>query len=903
LCQSFARAFACLRQLLESVQADPSNFEGHQARHAALRDTLEPWWQVHELRVGMAFAPTAADPAILNAWLDDLLQQGRVSDEHRASGEGYLLRGRESGASCWELAFPEVFYQPDGKRRDDAGFSCVLGNPPWDKIKPERDGFYLAYDPLIRQFQGTQKNRRIEDLHRESPAIAAAWQQYEFQAKRQADVLLGGGMYFHQTAVVEEEVEGDDGEPVIKKKTTGGDPDCFKFFLERAWQLAASGRTVGMVMSSSLHNAQGCTGLRRLVLDQCRMRALCNFDNERKIFPGIDNRQDFDIIVFDKGGATEAFDAAFMTRETERALQSFRTHRSHLVIATSNVRQLSPQTLTLFEFRSQMDVDLVEKAYRLHPPFGEGLMPRLGLKFRREFDMGNSNYLFRTRDWLRKHGCVQEPGEQWRAADAEWYRSRGYIERPIAQWYVLFENNRATAHKLRWPVKSKKGIRESDLNDFDIRITLPGGSRFFAKGPDDDGHPAVFVPPDEARDTDVPAYIPAAKKLKSFTLAPAIRPGDVFVPLMEGEWVYHLDHRAYAYVSGAGSWVVTRPSGDEQSDVVPHFFAARLDAETRTPTCSRQKLGFRDVTSASNERSFVGAVIPSDYPCGHQLPVFAPSTELADELARVACWASSAVTDSFMRLVTGGHATLGVMSILQAPCPLPDSLFTIINRKVTKRAGADTARAWTDAVLAEVFELTPHQYAYILSTFPLLDRDQPPLPHDYRIRPTNKGLERKPISFITRDLALLTYFDYLAGRLEIKRDPERVARICPEGVPDPPTDIVEFFAQAGVDIGGKTEYAVASNGPFRDLRERVAKARELGAVAYVPTIDRRRATFVERAAAASGLSPEEGVLTPEMAQHVLHAKAEREAKWERAMHLWEATPKETTTEKAATPKS
>ena len=166
------------------------------------------------------------------------------------------------------------------------------------------------------------------------------------------------------------------------------------------------------------------------------------------------------------------------------------------------------------------------------------------------------------------------------------------------------------------------------------------------------------------------------------------------------------------------------------------------------------------------------------------------------------------------------------------------------------------------------------EYAYVLSVFPLLDRDQPPLPHDYRIRPTSKGLERRQISFTTRDLALLTYFDYLAGRLEIKPDPDRVARICPDSVPEPPTDIVEFFAQAGVDIGGKTEHAVASTGPFRDSRERVAEARELGAVAYVPTIDRRRATFVERAA-AGGLSPEEGVLTPEMAQHVLRAKAER----------------------------
>ena len=63
-------------------------------------------------------------------------------------------------------------------------------------------------------------------------------------------------------------------------------------------------------------------------------------------------------------------------------------------------------------------------------------------------------------------------------------------------------------------------------------------------------------------------------------------------------------------------------------------------------------------------------------------------------------------------------------------------------------------RAWLDAIVAALFELTPSEYAYILSTFPLLDRDQPPLPHDYRLRPTNKGLDRRMQSFITRDLAL-----------------------------------------------------------------------------------------------------------------------------------------------------
>ena len=533
LCQSFTRAFACLRDLNRSMHQEPTNFELHQAKHAALRGTLGPWWEAHQLRVGCAFSESEVDPTVINDWLRDLVDRGRVTEEHRQAGEPFRQRGEEAGAFCWEMAFPEVFFDMDGQRRKDAGFSCVLGNPPWDKIKPERDGFYLAHEPLIRQFQGTAKNRRIEELHRGDPAIAAAWDQYESQTKALAGALLDGGIYQHQTAVVEEEVEGDDGEPIVKSKTTGGDPDCFKFFLERAWQLTASGRTVGLVMSSSLHNAQGCTGLRRLLLDRCSLRVLCNFDNERKIFPGIDNRQDFDILVFERGGVTKEFDAAFLTRESEQAIQRFRSHRAHLRIPSAEIRRLNPQTLTLFEFRSQRDVELVQKAYRLHPTFGEGLMPRLGLKYRCKFHMGNMVYLFRTHEWLRRHGCTQEPGEQWRAADAEWYRQRRYIERPIAQWYVLFDGPKAVACSVPWAVKSKNSVRESDLDDFGVRLTLPGGQRFFAKAPDDDGHPSVFVPTDEVRDTDLPAYIPVMKKLKHYTLTPAIRPNDVFLPLVE----------------------------------------------------------------------------------------------------------------------------------------------------------------------------------------------------------------------------------------------------------------------------------------------------------------------------------------------------------------------------------
>ena len=343
------------------------------------------------------------------------------------------------------------------------------------------------------------------------------------------------------------------------------------------------------------------------------------------------------------------------------------------------------------------------------------------------------------------------------------------------------------------------------------------------------------------------------------------------------------------------AWVVTRPTGGAEADLIPHYFMARLDADTRMPQPDTRKVGFRDVSSASNERTLVAASIPSHLPCNHKTPTFTAPGRSTDWTILVALWLSS-FTNDYLTRITGGNTTLSAIKGRPSPsgdCSENPGLHELLKKVAAQqeqRDLPDDLRALIDAVMAEFLELTPYEYAYILSTFPLLDRDQPPLPQDYRIRPTNKGIKWRRISFITRDLALLTYFDYLAGRLDVQPDPGRIARVCPDGVPDPPTDIVDFFAEAGVDIGGRTEYAVSATGPFRDLRERVAQARELGAVAYVPTIDRRRATFVERAAAAGGLSPNEGVLTTEMAKHVLKAKADRDEKWARAMELWEQTP-------------
>jgi hypothetical protein len=280
----------------------------------------------------------------------------------------------------WELEFPEVFVE--------GGFDCVLGNPPWEKIKPDRKEFYGRADVLIRAYTGGELDARIRELHEAHPELAAEFERYSDRLRTLATCLKGGGDYRY----VDWEIDG---------RSTGGDPDLFKFFVERAHHVLKPGGRLGMLVPSALYNNEGCTGLRHLLLDESRIERFYGFENRKKIF-NIHSSYKFVCLVAEKSATPETeteFRTAFMRHDLEE-LQSDPLPGVEVLIRRSEIEPLSPGTLAFLEYRSERDRELVLKMYGLLP--GQTPRPLLGAqgpgtwnaKFYTEFHMTNDRDLW-----------------------------------------------------------------------------------------------------------------------------------------------------------------------------------------------------------------------------------------------------------------------------------------------------------------------------------------------------------------------------------------------------------------------------------------------------------------------------------------------------------------------------
>jgi hypothetical protein len=234
------------------------------------------------------------------------------------------------------------------------------------------------------------------------------------------------------------------------------------------------------------------------------------------------------------------------------------------------------------------------------------------------------------------------------------------------------------------------------------------------------------------------------------------------MPVYEGRMLEQYDHRAKAYVSGRGRTAVWAelPFGSTAKAIVPQWRLdpALLSTKVRARV-SRFRVGFCDVTSPSNARTFIAAVLPQQSVAGHTVPTVIFGDQDADWYACL--WlgvANSFCMDFLARQKTTLHMTFSTVDSL--PFPRPDRCDPVVDEIVWRvvrlscrgdemkgfRAAMAMHQGWDFAdasplegeseredVMAELealvalrlFELDKAQLAHILDSFPLIrERDE-----------------------------------------------------------------------------------------------------------------------------------------------------------------------------------
>ena len=194
----------------------------------------------------------------------------------------------------WVLEFAEVYA--------DGGFDVIVGNPPWDRIKPNRDDFFSRHDPDFRTLSTNQKDERVKEIL-EDDSIRQEWEEYQREIEIQAQYFNGGDAYTKQRSTV-------------AGRTQASENDLSSLFFERVFEIARSDGYVSQILPGRIFHGAPTKTLREHLLNETSVSSLISFENHG-IFDNIDNRYNFGIVTFENNGQTETLRGIFECKDLE----------------------------------------------------------------------------------------------------------------------------------------------------------------------------------------------------------------------------------------------------------------------------------------------------------------------------------------------------------------------------------------------------------------------------------------------------------------------------------------------------------------------------------------------------------------------------------------------------------
>lgn len=272
-------------------------------------------------------------------------------------------------------------YHFDKIIEERGGFDAIITNPPWETFKPQAKEFFAQYSDLV-----TKNKMDIKTFEKEqskllaNSEIARSWLEYQSQYPHVSLYYRSAEQYKNQISLV-------------NGKKQGTDINLYKLFVEQCFNLLRPQGECGIVIPSGIYTDLGTKQLREMLFNETKVTGLFCLENRKRIFEDVHRSFKIVVLTFEKNSTTQSFTAKFMRHDVEE-LQNFPDKES-IEISIDLIRQLSPDSLSVLEFKTNLDIHIAEKMTRF-PLLGEKIEGKWNLRLTSEFHMTNDSHLFKT---------------------------------------------------------------------------------------------------------------------------------------------------------------------------------------------------------------------------------------------------------------------------------------------------------------------------------------------------------------------------------------------------------------------------------------------------------------------------------------------------------------------------
>ena len=287
----------------------------------------------------------------------------------------------------WHLAFPEVF-EGGGERGGIGGFDCVLGNPPWERVKLQEKEWFAERSPEIADAPNAATRKgMIRALADEDPELYRAFLDAQRQSEGRSHLMRSTGRY-----------------PLCGR----GDINLFAVFAEAMrTNLNERGR-MGCVLPTGIATDDTT---KRFFQDLVRTKSLASlfdFENMGVFFPDVHRNYKFCLFTAGRGLRPTSERAEFVFFAD--SVDALRDPERRFVLSADDIALINPNTHTCPIFRSAKDAELTKAIYRRVPVLireARDRQPEVnpwGVRFNAMFHMANDSHRFHTREQLEADG-------------------------------------------------------------------------------------------------------------------------------------------------------------------------------------------------------------------------------------------------------------------------------------------------------------------------------------------------------------------------------------------------------------------------------------------------------------------------------------------------------------------